>query len=162
MNPRLQGGTFATNTGLLTTAGAENVYDTTVAIDYCINGQAYRKATQGDGATPTVDANTGLQFKPVLRNQACVLVWLLDAAGVVHLAQGPAVDVDMQSSVLINSAQFPDVEFERLCPFAYTLFVVGNTAPAAGHVPGTANWNATGLTATTRNVLCMPSNPVKE
>lgn len=159
MNPNLEGATFATTSGLLTGTGAETVYDTTVAITYAINGRAYVKATIADGVTPIVDGNTGVAFNPVYPDQACVLVWGLNAAGAVSLYQGEIVDVDGETDILKTACQFPNIP-NTVCPFAYTLFQTAGTSSAGGIRPGTANWNATGLTATHRNLLAMPGRPV--
>jgi hypothetical protein len=158
-NPNLQGGTFATNTGLLTATGAETVYDTTVTIDYCINGQAYRKTAVTDGATPTTDGNTGSAFNAVLPDQACVVVWALNSSGTVSCYQGAIVDVDGDTDALEAAAQFPGIP-DSVCPFAYSLVQTAGTAAAAGFIFGTSNWNATGVTVTTRNLLVLPNNPI--
>lgn len=147
-----------TTSGLLTTAGAVTTHDTTVTISFEINGQAYTKTAITTGATPTTDGNTGAAFNAVLPNKACVLLWCLNASGTVSLIQGPIVAND-DSSVLASACQFP-IPGSAVVPFAYTLFATISTASASGLLPGTANWNATGLTATTRNILEMPSRPV--
>lgn len=160
MNPVLQGGTFATTSGVLTGTGAETVFDTTVTISYCINGRAYTKTAVTDGVTPTTDINTGAAFEAVLPDQACIFLWLLNANGDVKLAQGPIVDVDGNTDLLENAAQFPTFDESTYCPFAYTLYQTTGASSAAGLRPGTSNWNAAGLTATHRNLLCLPNRPV--
>jgi hypothetical protein len=152
----LNGGTFATNTGLLTATGAETVHDTTVTIDYCVDGQAYRKTAITDGATPTTDGNTSAAFDPVTPDKACIFVWGLNAAGTVSVYQGPLVDVDGDTDLLESAAQFPSLP-NNVCPFAYQL--VQTTGAAAGWIMGTSNWNATGVTVTTRNLLTLPQGP---
>lgn len=159
MNPNLAGATFCTTSGLLTGTGAETVYDTTVAITYCIDGRAYVKAAVTDGATPTTDGNTSAAFNPVLPDQACVFVWGLNAAGTVSLYQGEIVDVDGSTDVIEAACQLPNLP-TTVCPFAYTLYQTTGASAAAGLKPGTDNWNATGLTATHRNLLTLPSRPV--
>lgn len=148
-----------TNSGALTTAdAAETVYDTTVAIDYSVNGKAYQKATVADGATPTTDGNTGDAFVAVLPDRVCTLVWGLNAAGTVSLYQGPIQVVDGNTDVAKIYPQFPSIP-DTITPFAYTIFQTDGTSSAAGLLPGTANWNATGLTVTTVNVLTLPNRP---
>lgn len=159
MNPNLAGATFCTTSGLLTGTGAETVYDTTVAITFCINGRAYVKATVADGVTPTTDGNTSAAFNAVLPDQACVFVWGLNSSGTVSLYQGPIVNVDGSTDVIEAACQFPNIP-AGICPFAYTLYQTAGTSAAAGLKPGTDNWNATGLTATHRNLLTLPSRPV--
>lgn len=161
MNPNLAGATFCTTSGLLTGTGAETVYDTTQKITYCINGRAYEKAAVADGATPTTDGNTGEGFNAVLPDQACIFVWALNAVGTVSLYQGPIVDVDGETDDLLEAAQFPNIP-DDVCPFAYTLYQTTGASSAAGLRPGTSNWNATGLTATHRNLLVLPNRPVAE
>jgi hypothetical protein len=159
LNPNTEGNNFCTTSGLLTGTGAETVYDTTVAIQFCINGVAQTaKAAVTDGATPTTDGADGLAFDAVLPNKACVFVWTLNSSGTVQLWQGPIVDLD-DTGALKNAAQFPALP-DTVTPFAYTLYKAGSTASAAGSRPGTANWNATGITATHRNLFVLPGRPV--
>ncbi len=158
LNPQLQGGTFATNTGLLTATGTETVYDTTVTIDFCINGQAYRKTAVTDGVTPTTDGNTGVAFDRVYANQASIFVWALNASGTVSVYQGNIVSMDADGN-LLAALQLPSLP-NNVCAFGYTLFKAGATASAAGLLFGTSNWDATGLTATTRNLLTLPQTPI--
>lgn len=158
-NTTFNGVNFCTTSGALTGAGAETVYNTTATINYCIDGRFYSKTAITDGVTPTTDGNTGAAFDAVLPDKACVLVWGLNAAGTVSLYQGPIVDVDGDTDVLKSAAQFPSIP-SNVCPFAYTLYQTNGTSSAAGLLPGTSNWNASGLTATHRNLLTMPSKPV--
>ena len=155
---KLQGLDFCSNSGLFTATGAETVWDTTVIIEYCINGQAYRKAATTDGDTPTTDINTGLAFNAVLPDKGCALVWMLDSNGNVKLAQGPIVSMDPDTDAFLNAPQFPAIP-DGYVPFAYTLFSCDGTAAAAGLLPGTANWNAAGLTVAHKNVMVLPDRP---
>lgn len=148
-----------TSSGLLTTAGAETVYDTTVTIVFSIDGIAYQKTAVTDGATPTTDGNTGAAFNPVYPDQACVLAWCLNASGTVSLIQSEVVDVDGETDVIKQPIQFPNIPSDRVA-FAYTLYQTDGTSSASGLRPGTDNWNATGLTATERNLLDQPSRPI--
>ncbi len=148
-----------TTTALLTTAGAETVYDTTATLIFSIDGVAYTLTAVTDGATPTTDGNTGLAFDPVYPDQACVLAWCINAAGTVSLIQSAISAVNGDTDVIIEPIQFPNIPSDRVC-FAYTLFQTAGTSSAAGLLPGTANWNSTGLTATERNLLGQPSRPI--
>ena len=56
---------FCTTSGLLTATGGETVYDTTVTICFCVDGKAKTKTAVTDGATPTLDYNTGAAFLPI-------------------------------------------------------------------------------------------------
>ena len=159
MNPSFQGAVLATTIAALTGTGAETVFDTANALIYSINGRAYSKAAVTDGVTPTTDGNTGAAFNAVLPDHACVFVWGVDASGTVTLYQGPIVEVDGQTDALKSACQFPNIP-KDIYPFAYTLYQTDGTSSASGIRPGTDNWNATGLTATHRNLLAMPSRPV--
>jgi hypothetical protein len=155
MNPKLQGATFASNTGLLTATGAETVYDTTVIIDYCINGKAYRKAAVTDGATPTTDINTGAAFPVLTANKGAVAVFMMNAAGTVAVAMSGVHDLDEDGNFKVTP-QFPPVPANQ-CPFAYQILKAGSTAGTITF--GSSNWNATGFTNTIQNVLVLPDRP---
>jgi hypothetical protein len=148
-----------TNSGLLTGTGAETVYDTTVTIEFAIDGIAKRKAAVTDGATPTTDGNTGAAFDPVYPDKACLFCWCLDIDGTVSLIQSEISDVDGDTDAIETPIQFPNIPSNKVM-FAYTLYQTTGASSASGLRPGTDNWNATGLTATHRNVMEMPSRPV--
>ncbi|HBA35937.1 MAG TPA: hypothetical protein DCZ12_17565 [Gammaproteobacteria bacterium] len=145
--------------GALTTAGAETVYDTTVAITALIDGKFNTVATITDGATPTTDGNTGSAFTPVLPDQISVFVWGVDASDTVTLYQGTVTDVDGDTDTPIDYPTFPVLP-AGVAPFGYTIMQTDGTSAAAGLRPGTDNWNATGLTVTTVNCGALPSRPV--
>lgn len=144
------------NTGLLTAAGAETVYDTTVAIDYAIRGVLYRKATVADGATPTVDAVTAAAFRALTAGKGCTFLWLLDADGTVRVAQGSIEDLDAAGN-FVRASQLPSVP-EGHVPFAYTI-VRGGSTLSGSWVFGTNNWNVAGITLTIRNLATLPDRP---
>ena len=154
----LKGVNFCTTSGLLTATGAETVYDTTVAITYCVNGKAYVKATVADGATPTTDAVTGDAFTAVLPDKGCIFVWTLSTAGAVGLVQGEIQSMDGDTDAFKVSPQFPGIP-DTLTPFAYTVYSTAGTASSSGLRPGTDNWNATGLTVAHQNLLTLPNRP---
>ncbi len=164
-NLSLRGGLIALSSGLLTATGAETVYDTTVIIVYAIDGKAYRKAAVTDGATPTVDANTGVAFPALVGGASvantpghgCIVVWGLNAAGTVRCAMGRHADLDMQGNFKV-APEFPPIPAD-FCPFAYQVLKAGATASATAIVFGTANWNATGFTNAIQNVAFLPSRP---
>jgi len=157
MNPIIHNMSF-TDAGL-TGTGAETVYDTANTLTYAIDGVLKAKTAVTDGVTPTTDINTGAAFNAVLPDQACLLLWLINAAGTVAMAQGDIVDVDGDTDDLKNPAQFP-IAPAGYAPFAYTLFQTDGTSSAGGLLPGTSNWNATGLTATHREIAFIPSRPI--
>jgi len=160
----LAGATFCTNSGLLTATGAETVFDTTVDIQYCIDGKAYVYALNADEVTPTTDYVTGVAF-PVLvggnsvageyGEGACV-VWGLDSDAAVKCVMGEHQALDSAGNFVV-APQFPTVP-KDLCPFAYQIVKAGATA-ATNVAFGTANWNATGFTNAIQNILVMPSRP---
>lgn len=160
MNPFIAGQqhNMCFTSGLLTGTGAETVYDTTVTISYCVDGVMKTKTAVTDGATPTTDGNTGAAFNAVLPDKVCLLVWGLNVSGTVSLYQGPIESVDGETDVAKIYPQFPQIP-DGITPFAYTVFQTTGASSAAGLLPGTANWNATGLTATHVNVSTLPLRP---
>ena len=161
----LRGGVFCTTSGLLTATGAETVHDTTVTINYVIDGKIRTKTAITDGATPTTDIVTGLAF-PLLTGGGSVanvpgvgaiVVWGLNAAGTVKCAQGPIEKLDMAGN-FVRAPQFPTIP-DDFCPFAYQVLKAGATASASGIRFGTSNWNATGFTNAIVNVAFLPSRP---
>ena len=156
----LRGVNLAFSSGLLTAAGAETVHDTTVTITYSINGVIYSKTAISDGATPTSDANTGAAFLPLAADQACAFVWMLDASGNVAVAQGPIVDVDGDTDRPLYGCQFPEVDEDTYCAFAYQIVQTAGTSSAWTF--GTSDWNATGVTDIIKNVSRLPKRPVND
>ncbi len=164
---KTNGITACFTSGLLTNAAAaETVYDTTVTIQYAQDGVfKTAKTAVTDGATPTVDANTGLAFPALVGGASvanvpghgCIVVWyLLD--GTVKCAMGPHQSLDMQGNFVI-APQFPATPNLHV-PFAYGVYKAGATASATAIIFGTANWNATGFTNSIKNVSQLPSRPV--
>lgn len=147
--------TRATNTGLLTATGAETVYDTTVAIDYSIGGKAYRKATVADGTTPTTDGD-GAALSTLAASKGCVMVWCLNAAGTVSVFQSDVNDLDASDAFEVVP-NFPVVDLDTYCPFAYQVITNGSTGSTFTF--GSSNWNATGITVAIQNVLTLPRRP---
>ena len=164
-NLMLRGAAFCTTSGLLTAAGAETVYDTTVTINYVIDGKISTKTAVTDGATPTTDYVTGAAF-PILvggasvantPGQGAIVVWGLVAGGTVRCMQGPIEALDMQGN-FVRAPQFPHVPKE-VAVFAYQVLKAGATASATAIRFGTANWNATGFTNAIVNCAYLPSRP---
>ena len=145
--------------GVVADDGA-TTYDIATAIDFCVDGKAFTKATVSNGATPVLDGTTGVAFTAVLPDQACILVMALDAAGAVSVHQGPIVTVDGDSDELDFAAQLPLVDTSLYCPFAYIKYQTAGTSAAAGLKPGTDNWNATGLTSTVVDLIAYPARPI--
>lgn len=151
----LGGINFCTTSGLLTATGAETVYDTTVTINYVIDGKIATKTAVTDGATPTTDHNTGAAFTTLTANQGCVLVWGLIAGGTVKVMQGGVQALDVSGNFMV-APQFPAVP-AGVAPFAYQVLKAGSTAGTI--TIGTSNWNATGFTNAIVNVAVLPSRP---
>ena len=155
MKSSLYGKSFCTTNSLLTATGAETVHDTTVLLNFCINGKAYTKSgTNADQATPTTDHNTGVAFNTLTASKACVMVWAYNASGTVKVMQGPVVDWD---GVAFNvPPSFPAIA-DDVCPFAYQILKASSSAGTITF--GTSNWNATGFTNAIVNVLVLPDRP---
>ena len=154
-----------TTSALLTAAGAETVYDTTVTLNFIIDGKIYTLTAVTDGATPTTDLVTGKAFPALVGGasvantpgQGAVAVWMVNAAGTVGVALGPIKALDMQGNFANGQApDFPPIP-EKYCPFAYQVLKAGATASATAIILGTANWNATGFTNAIVNVSTLPS-----
>lgn len=157
----LAGLTMAMNSSALTATGAETVHDSTVLLNYCINGKAYSKSgTNADQATPTTDANTGVAFKTLTGTasggQASAFVWCYDAAGSAKVVQGEVVSVDVNGTYIQGGPpEFPAIP-DTLCPFAYQ--IVKKYGTAATFTFGTSNWNVATAAAVV-NICTLPNRP---
>lgn len=152
---QLFGANFCTTSGLLTATGAETLHDTTVTINYVIEGKIKTKTAITDGATPTTDAVTGSAFVALTASKGCIFVWCLNSAGDVKVVQGPITDLDASENFIV-APQFPNIP-EDLVPFAY---MVAKAADTAGTITfGSSNWNATGFTNAIVNVAMLPRRP---
>lgn len=147
------------NAGLA--AGTTSTYTTTATTIACIRGPYYTQLTaQTNTASPTLDANTGVAFLPLVPNRATVLVWGVNAAGAIQLVQGtiePTVaGVTTTPGAFINYPAFPVIP-DDFCPLAYSIH---RTAPsAASWVPGVGAWAASGVVSTFRNIGTLPDRP---
>lgn len=150
-----RGANFCTTSGLLTATGGETVYDTTVTINYVINGKIATKTAVTDGATPTTDYNTGAAFVALTASEGCVMVWGLISGGTVKVVQGPVVDLDASGNFMV-APQFPAVP-DDMVPFAYQVLKAASTAGTITF--GSSNWNATGFTNAIVNVAVLPARP---
>lgn len=158
------GGTFNhINAGVV--VGTTNTYTMPAATSCSIRGAfgtplAIQSANAG--VTPTTDATTGAAFVPVLANQATVLVWGVNAAGAMKIAQGSIVptEVGVTTTVgaFISAPQFPALP-EDFCPIAYQLVRVSPTG--ATFTTGTTSWAASGITCSTiKNIATLPDRLV--
>lgn len=143
--------------GLLTAAGAETVYDTTVTISFSVDGVMATKTAVTDGVTPTTDIATGAAFVPLAADQSCCFVWMMTVGGTVAVAQGPIIDIDPDTDRPQTQAPlFPRVP-AGYCPFAYQ--IVQTNGSSSAWTFGTSNWNATGVTDIIKNVSTLPDRP---
>ena len=150
-NDSARSATGATTIGLLTATGAESVYDTTIIIHFGIKGIGYRKATVSGGTTPVVD-QAAVALVDLAASEGCILVWCLNAAGAVSLAQSDVVALDAGTDEFDDDVpDFPDIDLDTYCPFAFSVLL--NAAAGSTFDIGTDNWNQTGMTATHSNVL---------
>ena len=113
------------------------------------------------GATPTTDATTGVAFVPILADTAAALVWGVNAAGAMKIAQGPATPtvpgITTTVGAFINAPQWPALP-EDFCPIAYQLVRVSPTG--ATFTTGTTSWAASGITCSTiQNIGTLPDKP---
>lgn len=143
-------------------AGSTSTVTTTADTKCMINGKfATTYSTAATQASPTTDATTGVAFIALQPNQTCSLVWGTNAAGVVKLAQGPIISTLIGATTTVGGLQY-EPQFPALpddfCPMAYT---VVRTAPSASAwTPGTSNWTASGVSASTfQNVGVLPNRP---
>lgn len=142
--------------GLTLTAGA-TTYSTTTAIAFSNKGVAYAKGAIAATATPTTDALTGVAFKGITKGQATVLVWCLDTAGTVKVAQGSIGLTDAAGNVVDAGLQFPVIP-DELTPFGFSVHRAASTLVGTW-TPSGSNWNATGMTSTPYNVFMLPDRP---
>lgn len=149
VNPLAIAGTTSTFTSTVTTAGL-------------INGKfATALTAQTNAATPTTDHATGLAFVAMGANKTCAVVFGINDAGTLKMAQGPIIDTYVGVTTTVgafkDAPNFPPMP-DDFMPFAYT---VVRTAPdAASWTPGTSSWTASGVTASTfKNVGQLPLRP---
>lgn len=133
-------------TGLV--LAATSTFTTTASTSCSIRGKEATPLTaQTTAATPTTDATTGAAFPALAANQACALVWGVNAAGAIKLAQGPIVptEVGVTTTVgnFISAPPFPALP-EDFCPIGYNLVRVSPTG--AAFTTGTTQWAASGIT----------------
>jgi len=144
----------------ITAAGADVLYDTSTAFNYCINGKAYAKSTISSGNTAALtDANTGLGFVALAADEACAFLWLINADGTVAVAQGPVVAIDGDTDLFKDDGgrpEFPAVP-DGYVPFAYSLHQTSGASSAWTF--GTSLWNAAGLTDVLVDISVLPDRP---
>jgi len=151
------------SSGLLTATGAVTTYDTTVRIDFSIDGKMEQRAAVTTGTTPTTDYLTGAAFPALVGGASvantpgygCVVLWGLITGATVKCIMGPHQRLDMQGK-FITSPQYPSIP-AGFVPFAVMELKAGATGSATALIFGTANWNAAGFTNTITNISTLPS-----
>jgi hypothetical protein len=89
-------------------AGTTSTLSTTATIQYGINGKfSTPKGAITNGATPTLDAATGLAFTPISANQGTIVVVCLDAAGNLKAVQGSVVGLDVSGAFMVLAPTWP-------------------------------------------------------
>lgn len=142
--------------------GTTSTYTTTATTVCAIQGAfATGLTAQTNTASPTTDATTGAAFVPLTANQATVLVWGVNAAGAIKLAQGSIVatetGVTTTAGAFIVAPQFPALP-EDFCPIAYGL--VRTSPTGSSFTAGTTSWAASGITCSTfKNIHTLPDRP---
>lgn len=141
------------------TAGTTTTITTTTTVPYTINGAWQTSKTAiTNGATPTVDANSGLAFKPLTPDTACIFAFFLDASGNVSVAQGPIVkNSDLTNG--LQGADFPNIKDDRTL-FGYLLARAGTTLVGTWTFGSNNLSGVTGMTYTFRDAATPPSSPV--
>ena len=145
------------NAGLV--AGTTSTYTTTATTVCSIGGKfATGLAAQTNTASPTTDATTGLAFVPLTANQCTVLVWGINAAGAIKLAQGQIVNTEVgigtAAGNFVTLPQFPSLP-DDFCPIGYQLVRTSPTGSA--FTAGTTAWAASGITCSViKNVSMLP------
>ena len=150
----MYGQNFCTTSGLLTATGGETVYDTTVTINYVLNGKIATKTAVTDGVTPTTDYVSAAAITLTANKSRCV-VWGLVSGGTVKAIAGDIVDWD--GTAYKVPPPFPVVP-DDFVPFAYQIIKGGSTVSGTWTF-GSSNWNATGITSAIVNIAVLPNRP---
>lgn len=132
-----------------------------VATLVSIGGKLVNKAISNTEATPTLDASTGLTFRPVPAGKGTVFVIGLVAAGTLAICQGELLDLDASGN-FITAPEFPANIPDTVCPIAYLVLKAGATyvATTTGWLMGVHNTTGvTGITYTYVNISTLPSRP---
>jgi hypothetical protein len=147
-------------------AGTGSSYTTTATTVCSINGKfATTLVAQNNTASPTSDAHTGASFLPLTGgasvNQACMLVWGVNAAGAIKLCQGPIVNTEIGVTTtagnFVTAPMFPSMP-DDFCPIGYQL--VRTSPTGTTFTPGTTAWTASGITASViQNIATLPARP---
>ena len=159
MSSPLQGANALTacfTSGLMVIGTTKSGINTSVAIQYAINGKFAAAKTAITSAAYACEPGTGIlatapnAFVNIPVGKACAFAWLLDSAGAVTCAQGDIVD-DIGTGTI---CPVPAIPANRV---VFGASKVRNTSAAAGvFIPGTTLHDATGVTATYVNLAQHP------
>jgi len=147
------------NTLLSAISGAATTTFTAAAVPYAINGKAGTTTVQTTAAFPATDIQTGVAYAGLQKANTgtVVLVGVQLGATVYVAAQGSVESLDAGGN-FINVPKFPSVP-DNFCPLGYLVIKAGATFVAATFVPGTTNWNTTGITIAVQNIVALPDRP---
>ena len=131
-------------------------HDIAQAFEYAIGGEIKTKATTSNTATPTTDVNDGVAFPALAASQGVQLIFCLNLAGTVGVAQSAIRDLDTDDSWIEGIPDFPQVP-DGYIPFATV--VIKATSTASAFTVGTSNWDATGIETDVENHTVLPDRP---
>lgn len=138
-------------------AGTTTTISTTGTTTFGIKGKAYTKTAITNGATPVLDADTGLAFPPVSANQGTIIVIGLDSSGAIKACQGSVEALDVGGNFII-APRTPGIP-DTMCPIGYITVLAGSTAVGTW-IFGTNNLSSvTGLTYNFQDLIMMPFRP---
>lgn len=132
-------------------AGTTTTYSASL-VQYAIRSKGYSKAAVSNGATPTVDSNTGAAFVAQGINTSSVYVFGYDAAGTVRVMQGSVVPFGDNPAFNV----VPDT----IAPFGYLIVRVGPTAVAPWTFGASNQAGVTGVTYARQDLFgSVPDRP---
>jgi len=141
--------------GLSGITGGAITYAFTAVRPYVINGKVY--SITGGTTFPVVDANTGVNFVGLTKaNTGTVFVLGGSSATTTDVVavQGSVETLDAHGNFYF-APKFPQLPSD-FCPLAYIIAKAGSTFVAASFQPGTDNWNTTGMTYATQDIVALP------
>jgi len=156
----LFGVNFATTKAGLA-VGTTTTLTTGNATQYAIGGKSYTAAASANGAspigaTPTLDANTGVAFLPIGLNKAGIFAIGLNASGALVIAQGGITGYS-DASAFEQALAIPSLPDTATC-IGYELVKVISTGSA--WTMGVSNQaSQTGITKVLVDVLIPPNRP---